>query len=367
MKHLLMLLTMLLVFPVALALSTVANIRGFKSIAVALCCGITICLAGIVNAETVTYSWTGTIVSVEVDDGTGTFIETQVGDTFSGTFTYDPDEANISGLSTSDGDSVIEPSDVWVEYHLGSSSAVLTDGTTELIWPGATLSITTDWLLDDQGVLDWFYGLFGIDVALGTLGDSWSLDFGDGIFEFVVGCFTHRFNMQDDLSFRPTPPWSPPESPDDPDNQIATFEISEYSDYDQEELIYFAIGVVNGIEVLVDVKPGSDPNSINLCSNGAVPIAILGSDTFDVYDIDTEALRFAEASVKVVHMKNPPTPFAVTKTSMTIYFMIWFHFLTADIAGIDGQTSTATVNGELLNGTSIEGTDIVNIVKDTCN
>ena len=366
MKHLLMLLTMLLVFPVALALSTVANIGGFKSIAVALCCGITICLAGIVNAETVTYSWTGTIVSVEVDDGTGTFIETQVGDTFSGTFTYDPDEANISGLSTSDGDSVIEPSDVWVEYHLGSSSAVLTDGTTELIWPGATLSITTDWLLDDQGVLDWFYGLFGIDVALGTLGDSWSLDFGDGIFEFVVA-YGSFVNMQDDLSFRPTPPWSPPESPDDPDNQIATFEISEYSDYDQEELIYFAIGVVNGIEVLVDVKPGSDPNSINLCSNGAVPIAILGSDTFDVYDIDTEALRFAEASVKVVGMKDPHSLCSYEDVNDDLFYDLVCHFLTADIAGIDGQTSTATVNGELLNGTSIEGTDIVNIVKDTCN
>ena len=47
------------------------------------------------NAETVTYSWTGTIVSVEVDDGTGIYTGTQVGDTFSGTFTYDPDVANI--------------------------------------------------------------------------------------------------------------------------------------------------------------------------------------------------------------------------------------------------------------------------------
>ena len=367
MMHLLMLLTMLLVFPVVLALSTVANIRGFKSIAVALCCGITICLAGIANAETVTYSWTGTIVSVEVDDGTGTFTGTQVGDTFSGTFTYDPNEANISGLSTSDGDSVIEPDDVWVEYHFGSSSsAVLTDGTTELIGPGATLSITTDYPNNDQDALDWFYGLSGIEVALGTLGDSWGLDFGDGIFEFQVS-YTSFVNMQDDLSFRPTPPWSPPGSPDDPDNQIAGFEISEYSDYDQEELIYFAVGVVNGIEVLIDIKPGGDPNSINLCSNGAVPIAILGSDTFDVYDIDTETLRFAEASVKVVGKKDPHSLCNYEDVNDDTFHDLVCHFLTADIAGTDGQSSTATVNGELLNGTPFEGTDIVNIVKDTCN
>ena len=132
-----------------LLLSTVANIRGLKSIAAALCFGITLCLTGIANAQTDTYSWTGTIVSVEVDDGTGTYTGTQVGDIFSGTFTYDPDSGNIIQLFTSDGDSIIEPGDVWVEYFPGSASATLTDGTTELPWPGAALSITTDYPIND--------------------------------------------------------------------------------------------------------------------------------------------------------------------------------------------------------------------------
>jgi hypothetical protein len=34
-------------------------------------------------------------------------------------------------------------------------------------------------------------------------------------------------------------------------------------------------------EVDIDIKPGSDPNSINLCSHGVVPIAILSGDGFD--------------------------------------------------------------------------------------
>ena len=66
----------------------------------------------------------------------------------------------------------------------------------------------------------------------------------------------------------------------------------------------FVAKIETTIEIDIDIKPGGDPNSINLCSNGAVPIAILGSDTFDVYDIDNETLRFAEASVKVVGMKD---------------------------------------------------------------
>ncbi len=42
-------------------------------------------------------------------------------------------------------------------------------------------------------------------------------------------------------------------------------------------------------------------------------------------------------------------------------------YVTTDIAAIDGESTSATVNGELLDETPFEGTDSVNIVKDTCN
>ena len=61
------------------------------------------------------------------------------------------------------------------------------------------------------------------------------------------------------------------------------------------------------ITVAFDIKPNSDPNTINLCSGGAVPVAILGSDTFNANDINTDTLRFAEAAVKVVDKKDPHT------------------------------------------------------------
>jgi len=237
-------------------LTAVANLRSLKSIAAALCFGITICFTGIANAETDTYSWTGTILSVAVDDGTGTYAGTQVGDTFSGTFTYDPDVANIDGFDTSDGDSVIEPGDVWVEYFLGSDSATLTDGMIELIATEVALSITTDDPVTDPDGLDFLSHLFGKEVASGTLVDVWGLDFGDGIFEFEIA-YASLVNMQDDLSFRPTPPWSPPGPPDDPDNQIAFFKISENDGPSTHNETFSAYGTITIAQVqqFGDVPP----------------------------------------------------------------------------------------------------------------
>ena len=42
----------------------------------------------------------------------------------------------------------------------------------------------------------------------------------------------------------------------------------------------------------IDIKPGSDPNSINPSLEGDLPVAILGSDTFDVADVDGVTLAF---------------------------------------------------------------------------
>lgn len=45
------------------------------------------------------------------------------------------------------------------------------------------------------------------------------------------------------------------------------------------------------IHVYVDIKPGSCPNPINTKSNGVLPVAILGTDDFDVTTIDPASVR----------------------------------------------------------------------------
>jgi len=52
----------------------------------------------------------------------------------------------------------------------------------------------------------------------------------------------------------------------------------------------------SGLSILVDVdiKPGSCPNPLNVKSNGVLPVAVLGSEDFDVYSIDVASIRLAD-------------------------------------------------------------------------
>jgi len=118
--------------------------------------------------------------------------------------------------------------------------------------------------------------------------------------------------------------------------------------------------------VEIDIHPGSDPNSINLCSNGTVPIAIFGSATFDVHEVDTTTLRFAEAAVKVVGKKDPQELCSFEDVNGDLVDDLVCHFVIADIAGIDGESSSAELVGELLDGTAFRGTDSIRTVKDSC-
>lgn len=51
--------------------------------------------------------------------------------------------------------------------------------------------------------------------------------------------------------------------------------------------------------ITIDIKPGSYPNSINLGSNGVVPVAILSETGFDATNVDPDTVALAGAGVAV--------------------------------------------------------------------
>lgn len=56
---------------------------------------------------------------------------------------------------------------------------------------------------------------------------------------------------------------------------------------------------------MIDIKPGSWPNSINRKANGVTPVAILGSEHFDVTGIDIGSLMFAGAMAPEHDLGDP--------------------------------------------------------------
>lgn len=124
------------------------------------------------------------------------------------------------------------------------------------------------------------------------------------------------------------------------------------------------INEITTIDVTIDIKPsnGDDPNSINLCSNGVVPVAVFGSEDFDVTEIDTTTLSLAGSGVKVVGKKDKQLC-SYEYVNSDSHTDLVCHFIMIDLASEDGTTTSVNLIGNLLDGSEISGSDTVYIVK----
>jgi len=109
------------------------------------------------------------------------------------------------------------------------------------------------------------------------------------------------------------------------------------------------------VDVDIDIKPGSFPNSINLKSKGTIPVAILGS-WIDVTTIDQSSIRFGPASAEPVANKK-----SLEDVDGDGQLDLVLHFKTKE-TGIKKGDTEATLTGKTTDGIDFSGTDSVRTV-----
>ena len=112
------------------------------------------------------------------------------------------------------------------------------------------------------------------------------------------------------------------------------------------------------IEITIDIKPGSYPNSINPKSKGKLPVAILTTEDFDASTVVPDTVVFLDAT---------PVKWTIEDVDDDSDDDMLFHFKTQELdftllVDESGEYPYAYLTGETDDGQSIEGKDTVRLV-----
>jgi hypothetical protein len=104
------------------------------------------------------------------------------------------------------------------------------------------------------------------------------------------------------------------------------------------------------IDVSIDIKRGGDSAPINSASRGVIPVAILGSDSFDVANIDVATLACGPDGATPAHRRGGHAEDVNGDGVMDLVS----HFWTQD-TGITSEEERVCVSGMTLEGAAFEG------------
>jgi hypothetical protein len=106
------------------------------------------------------------------------------------------------------------------------------------------------------------------------------------------------------------------------------------------------------------INPRSQVNPINPRARGVIPVAMLGSESVDVGDVDVDTLAFGPRGATPVHRRKGH----VADVNDDGYEDLVSHYWTQKTGSAFGDTETC-VTGETLDGMPLEGCDAILVIR----
>lgn len=149
-------------------------------------------------------------------------------------------------------------------------------------------------------------------------------------------------------------------NPEEIDKVVLVSSLFNY--FSLDTLMYSAPESV--MDVMIDIKPGSEMNALQPKSKGVLPVALLGSDDFDVMTVDPASLVL---TMEGTEMEVMPLRWAFEDVEyMDGMTDIIIHFKTSEVMALLGEDPEGEIElmlmGETMDGMPFMGMDSVMIV-----
>ncbi len=230
--------------------------------------------------------------------------------------------------------------------HVASMSFISADGTFSIIW-------YSNWYGSPRGTPKWSFAMSGVG-NIGTFPGGFDQPIGleiiiDGLANEVYGRLIHSGGVFETAHQALTA------------TQIASLtDISLNQDFRDIYLgaefdNILVIEIPQNISVVIDIKPGSDDNPVNLKSKGVIPVAVLTTDDFDAATVNGATVTFAGASPDhgSGHLEDVDGDGDLD----------WLGHFRMQETNIAEEDTEATLSGETTDGTPIVGSDGITIPK----
>jgi hypothetical protein len=120
-----------------------------------------------------------------------------------------------------------------------------------------------------------------------------------------------------------------------------------------------SVTLLGGTFVRIDIRPGAFPNTINLGSNGVVPVAILSTPTFDARTVDPQTVTLAGASVR---LRGKGTPVASVQDADKDGRLDLVVQVSTEALQLTAGDTLAVLEGATVGGSQIIGSDSIRVV-----